>query len=120
MSAVKHDNGKIRMSLMTVQFRDAITAVADVLTKGANKYPSPETNDRSWAILDDAVERYTDAFERHWDKVKEDIDCNILAGCNCEARDEELDVLHIDQCITNLLFIRELLYGETNVYSTSK
>lgn len=116
---IKKDAGKIRMGLMTCQFWAAIKGVAAVLTYGATKYPHPETGDRGWYQPQnrDTIPRYNDAHDRHMTEVRIDIElCAANDGQwpigRCFAQDEETGQLHIDQAITNLLFLRELMYGK--------
>lgn len=118
----KADTGKVRMSLLTGQFRCALAGIARILTFGAKKYPDPETGDRSWVGVENAVERYTDAFERHMNYVYADTELVLrkkvhpghgvfVAQGYIPNVDAESGELHIDHAITNLLFLRTLLYG---------
>lgn len=111
---MKYDQGKLRMGLVFNQFRNALSGVAKVLTYGAMKYPDPETGDRSWRNVPGALERYSDAFDRHMDLVRFQIE-NYQTSTACV--DEETGQLHIDHAITNLLFLRTLLYGDAIDYA---
>jgi hypothetical protein len=101
---LKYDQGKIRMALVTAQFRPALVEVAKVLTFGAQKYPHPESGDRSWRKISNGVSRYLDAFERHMNEVYAEAE-----GLQYTPMDSESGLRHIDHAITNLLFIRTLL-----------
>lgn len=57
----KLDAGKLKAALVMGDFARALTEVIRVGTFGANKY-SPH----GWLSVDDAVERYTDAMQRHY------------------------------------------------------
>lgn len=107
---LKYDTGKVRMGLCTTQFANAIMGIAKVLTFGALKYPDPETGDRSWKNLDNGLIRYGDALDRHLYKVRESME--LGKPTNLSSIDPETGQLHIDHAITNLLFIRTLLYGD--------
>jgi hypothetical protein len=116
---LKADAGKIRMGLLYYQFANALKGVANVLTFGARKYPCTKTKDRSWMNVPDAIARYSDAFARHFNAVSDDLERASVAGKFpadiCPALDKETGQLEIDHCITNLLFLRQLLYG-SNVH----
>ena len=109
---LKYDQGKVRMSLVTGQFRPALIGVAKVLTFGASKYPHPETGDRSWKLVPNGLERYLDAFERHMNEVYREVE-----GMEYEEIDSESGLPHIDHAICDLLFIRELLEEVRNVHT---
>lgn len=87
----KFDNGKLRASLLR-DFPLAFTEMAKVLTFGASKYEA-----HSWQHVPNAVERYTDAADRH--------DLALWSG---ESVDEESGCLHEAQAIINRLFVLEL------------
>lgn len=59
-SGAKLDAGKIQPSLIFEGFANALTAVAEVGTYGANKY----TRD-GWATVSDGIYRYKNAAHRH-------------------------------------------------------
>lgn len=56
----KMDAGKPRVWLCVSGFSNALAAVADVTTKGAEKYAP-----NSWMSVPDGTERYMDGFARH-------------------------------------------------------
>jgi hypothetical protein len=88
----KLDAGKIRPWLMLSGFARALTAVADVTTKGAAKYtPS------GWAEVPDGETRYMEAFGRH-----------LLSYGKGEKVDADTSCLHKAQMIWNLLASLEL------------
>lgn len=91
MKDLKYDNGKLRASLLR-DFPLAFTELAKVLTFGASKYEA-----HSWKNVHNAVERYTDAADRH-----------DLAFWSGEEIDEESGCLHEAQVIINRLFVLEL------------
>jgi len=64
----KLDSGKIKAGLL-VDFSNALLAVAEVGTFGANKYTRG-----GWQYVENGVERYTDAMFRHF--LKEPIKPN--------------------------------------------
>ena len=110
MTDKKYDAGKLRMGLCLTQFANPLKGVARVLTYGAMKYPDPVSGDRSWRKVVNGIERYGDAFDRHMHEVR--IDINDHVHGQPYAIDAETGQLHIDHAITNLLFLRTLLYGE--------
>lgn len=59
---MKFDAGKPRMSLLPF---DALLMVAMVLTFGAKKYAA-----HSWRTVPNALERYSDALLRHWERMQ--------------------------------------------------
>jgi len=56
----KFDNGKIRVSLLK-RFGLALLAVAELTTKGAEKY-----EDHSWTTVKNGISRYDDALLGHY------------------------------------------------------
>ncbi len=117
----KFDTGKVRMSLLTNQFRNGLKCVARVLTFGANKYPHPESGDRGWRRVPNALERYVDAFDRHMDYVRGNVeDRQYKRRGLVNEYDDESGLLHIDHAICDLLFIRTLLYGDADVHTADK
>lgn len=56
----KLDAGKVRPSLILSSMPRAILAVAEVGTFGAEKYSKD-----GWLMVDNGIERYTDAMDRH-------------------------------------------------------
>ncbi len=108
----KYDKGKVRMGLCLTQFANILLGVAKVLTYGAMKYPDPTTGDRSWKTVDNSVERYTDAFDRHMLTVRTLMERRQTGGTIGDLMfDDESGQLHIDHAITNLFFLRTLLFG---------
>ena len=88
--AAKDDNGKLKLSLVPSQI---IRDIAQVREYGCEKYHDPE----NWRQVE--VQRYIDAFYRHWLKFIEDPN----------AIDEESGIPHYKHCACNLAFICELL-----------
>jgi len=99
---MKHDGGKPRFSILRFGCPNSLEGVAQVLTFGAKKYA-----DHSWQTVNNGVDRYWSAMERHM---------NALA--KGETHDEESGLLHIDHVACNALFLGELLRkqddGSTN------
>jgi hypothetical protein len=60
-AGAKLDNGKVRAGLVLGDFANALLAVSEVGTFGANKY-----SEHGWLSVDRGLERYTDAFMRHY------------------------------------------------------
>jgi hypothetical protein len=56
----KLDAGKVRVGLVMAGFARALMEVAKVGTSGANKYTP-----NGWMEVDNGIERYTDARDRH-------------------------------------------------------
>ena len=92
MNGEKHDQGKPKTGLMMRDFAQALTAVAEVATFGAEKYGSPS----GWQNVEDAQNRYEDALCRH------------LLGKNINEIDDESGLLHLAHCVWNALAILEL------------
>lgn len=84
----KHDYGK-RMAGCLSDFSNALNAIADVFTFGANKYKR-----RSWQTINNGIERYTDAKWRH-----------LLAG---KGNDDESGIPHMAHEAWNTLAVLEL------------
>ena len=59
-AGAKLDAGKLKPSLITRDMADALRAVIEVATKGAEKY-----SERGWKYVPSAVDRYSDALMRH-------------------------------------------------------
>jgi len=74
MTGIKHDQGKLRYDLLPA---DALEAIVEVLTHGANKY-----GDNNWQELEDFDNRYHAAMMRHQEKKRQgefrDIDSGLL------------------------------------------
>jgi hypothetical protein len=91
-AGVKLDSGKLLMSLIP---HEALTGLAEVLTFGANKYTP-----NGWQSVENAQQRYTDAFLRHY--------CAHQTG---EEIDPESGLSHLKHMLTNIAF---LVYFEEN------
>ena len=94
---MKFDTNKPRAGLTIEGFSNALLAVAEVSTFGAQKY-SPD----SWKRITDGIPRYTDALYRH-----------LLAGVE-ETHDEESGLLHAAHAAWNALAILELKIKQQN------
>lgn len=88
MSGVRYNDNKLRVDLVSPR---SIKAMAQVLTKGVEKYP-----------------------ENNWRKglkwiggVMSSVDRHLLAFKNGEDRDPESGLLHIAHAMTNLMFLLE-------------
>jgi hypothetical protein len=88
----KLDAGKLQAWLMFNDFGNAITAVAEVVTKGAIKY-SPS----GWKHVENGQVRYMDAFARH-----------TLALARGEQIDPDTGCPHKAHMVWNLLAVLEL------------
>ena len=88
----KLDHGKTRVWLCVSGFSNALLHVADVTTKGANKYTAD-----GWVEVADGEQRYMEAFGRH-----------MLALGSGEKLDKDTGALHKAQMIWNLLASLEL------------
>lgn len=88
----KLDAGKVMPWLCLSGFAHALSAVADVTTKGARKYTP-----NGWATVDDGEARYMEAFARH-----------MLAYGRGELIDADTGCLHKAQMVWNLLASLEL------------
>jgi hypothetical protein len=98
---LKFDGGKPRFSLLRFGMARALEGVARVLTFGARKYAA-----HSWREVEEGLDRYSSAFERHW---------NEMGKHGYASRDEESGELHIDHVVTNALFISELIRKENGI-----
>lgn len=83
---IKHDADKPRMDLLPFE---ALEAVAEVLTYGAEKYA-----DNNWQTVENGERRYLAALLRH-----------LVARERGEARGGESGLLHAAHMATNALFI---------------
>lgn len=92
----KLDAGKPRVSLVLNGFPNALMAVAEVGTYGANKY-----TDNGWLSVPNGKQRYADAGYRH----------NLLAATG-EERDAESGLLHKAHAAWNALAELELMLRE--------
>lgn len=93
--AAKDDKGKLKLSLVPSQI---IRDIAQVREYGCQKYHDPE----NWRQVE--VQRYIDAFYRHWLKFIEDPN----------AIDEESGIPHYKHCACNMAFICEMLKNGEN------
>lgn len=82
----KFDGNKLRMDLIPPQ---AISAIAEVLTYGAEKY-SPE----SWRLVEPFYDRYYAAALRH-----------LIAWRSGEKIDPESKISHLKHALCNLVFL---------------
>lgn len=83
----KADAGKLRMELIPAE---ALEALAEVLTYGANKYSA-----NSWQTIDDAVARYSGALMRHYTAFRKDP----------ASVDEESGIEHVKHMFCNAMFL---------------
>jgi hypothetical protein len=86
----KDDKGKLKLSLVPTQI---IRDIAQVREYGCEKYHDPD----NWKQVE--MQRYIDAFYRHWLKVIE----------NPNSIDEESGIPHYKHCACNLAFICEMM-----------
>ena len=84
--SLKYDKDKVRMDLVPLE---CIESIAKVLTYGANKY-----EENSWQELPDFWKRYKAALLRH-----------LTAIDKGELIDKESGLYHIDQVLTNAMFL---------------
>lgn len=95
----KLDAGKQLPWLCISGFSNALSAVADVTTKGAAKYTP-----NGWVSVPDRESRYMEAFGRH-----------MLALASGEKIDQDTGAMHKAQMIWNLMASLELeLRNEKN------
>lgn len=83
---VKHDQGKLLMSLIPYE---AVFGLAEVMTFGANKYTP-----NGWKTVPDAERRYKDALLRHF-----------YAHESGEELDQESGLSHLKHALTNIAFL---------------
>ena len=88
----KLDAGKPKAGLVVMGFADAIAAVIDIGTFGANKY-----SEGGWSQVPDGEKRYTDAMIRH-----------LLAEKH-EATDKDSGLLHAAHLAWNALARLQLM-----------
>ena len=91
----KDDKGKPKLSLVPSQI---IWDIAQVREYGCEKYHDPD----NWRQVE--LQRYIDAFYRHWLKFIEDPN----------AIDEESGIKHYKHCACNLAFICEMMQEVNN------
>ena len=84
--SLKYDNGKVRMDLVPLE---CVESIAKVLTYGTNKY-----KENSWQDLPDFWKRYKAALLSH-----------LTAIDKGELIDKESGLYHIDQVLTNAMFL---------------
>lgn len=85
-AGVKDDGGKLRFDLIPPEVE---TALAEVLTFGANKY-----TDDGWRTVPNAEKRYTAALGRHLNAAKRG-----------ETFDPESNLTHLQHALCNLAFL---------------
>ncbi len=85
----KHDQGKLRPTLLFQSLPNAVHQTIEVLQYGANKY-----GDENWKQVD--PKRYKDALLRH-----------LLAYLAGEEHDKESDLKHLAHISSNVLFLLE-------------
>lgn len=95
---MKFDGGKPRMALLFDGCPNALAAVGEVLTFGAQKYAA-----HSWQTVPEGQERYKSALIRH-----------LLAVGNGEELDSESGLHHLAHAACNALFILELELRKRN------
>lgn len=92
LGGMKYDGGKPRMALLFDGCPNALEAVGQVLTFGAQKYAA-----HSWQTVPEGEERYKSALLRH-----------LLAVGKGEKIDPESNLHHLAHAACNALFILEL------------
>lgn len=93
MSFTKYDKDKVRPTLFPVE---AIENILPVLEYGAQKYA---VNNWRKAVDDpDGMQRYRDAFERHWMEYKK----------NPVSVDSETGIPHLYHAACNIIFLTSL------------
>lgn len=91
-SSAKHDEGKVRPSLVPTSL---IRAVAKVREYGVEKYGDPD----NWKDVE--TSRYVDACYRHWLKFIDDP----------EGKDEESGLPHLWHVACNVAFLCDKMEG---------
>ena len=97
----KLDEGKLLAGLVMGDFANALNAVIEIGTFGANKYTK-----HGWLSVPNGFERYTDAMQRHY--LKEQIE---------GLYDNDSHLLHAAHLAWNALARLELLIRELNIPS---
>ena len=92
----KLDAGKVRPGLVLGDFSNALLAVSEVGTFGANKY-----TDHGWLEVENGVNRYKDAMQRH-----------LLKHNTGELIDDETNLTHLAAVAWNVLAMLELTIRE--------
>lgn len=100
-AGAKLDAGKNRIGLVVGGFSNALQAVSEIGTYGANKY-----SDNGWKSVPDGVNRYTDALYRH-----------LLKESSGELADKESGFLHAAHAAWNALARLELMITERRTES---
>lgn len=90
---IKHDAGKPRLGLVIGGFSNAMVAVGEVGTYGAEKY-----TDNGWQAVENGKERYTNAMYRH-----------LMLEASGEQADSESGILHAAHAAWNALARLELI-----------
>lgn len=91
-TGMKYDSGKAIAGVLFDEFPNALSGVSDISTFGANKYTRS-----SWQTVDNAYQRYSDAFVRH-----------MLAKGKGEVNDPESGMPHSWHIAWNALALIEL------------
>lgn len=91
----KLDAGKVEVGLIFDDMPRALLAVAEIGTYGRHKYSKG-----GWKHVEDGIERYTNAMDRH--RLKETI----------EGVDQETEMLHAAHLAWNALARLELMLRE--------
>lgn len=92
----KGDAGKLRAGLVIGDFARALREVSKVGDMGSRKYTKS-----GWITVPDGVERYGDAFMRHWLSLK-----------TGELVDPESSLSHLSHCAWNILAMLDLTVRE--------
>ena len=95
-AGAKLDAGKVKAGLVLGDFSNALLAVSEVGTYGANKY-----TDHGWLSVTDGVNRYKNAMFRH-----------MLKHNTGEAIDKETGLTHLAAVAWNVLAMLELTIRE--------
>lgn len=102
---IKHDNGKLRLAEMMLDFQIPMEELCKVWEFGANKYTKS-----NWKHLDSGIDRYTNALLRH------------LFAENDNMYDDESKLLHAAHIAFNALarlyFIKKLLDEKNELIDT--
>lgn len=88
----KHDGGKVLAGILYEDFPNALLAVAEVATFGANKYSRS-----NWKHVPSADIRYKDAMHRH-----------LLEAARGKEFDAESELMHYAHAAWNALAVLEL------------
>jgi hypothetical protein len=77
MKGIKHDNGKLRLAEMIIDFKEPLQELCKVWEFGAGKYGKS-----NWKLVENGKDRYTNALLRH------------LVAEDERLRDEESELYH--------------------------